>query len=39
MWTILWWFPSQDVWNILYPKKDSLAQTIPAPATGSPVAA
>jgi hypothetical protein len=23
----LWWFPSQDLWNILYPKKDSLAAT------------
>jgi hypothetical protein len=23
----LWWLPSQDLWNSLYPKKDSLAAT------------
>jgi len=32
----LWWFPSQDLGNILYPEKDSLAQTSPAP-TESPI--
>lgn len=35
----LWWFPSQDLWNTLQPKKDSLAQAIPAPATETPVTA
>jgi len=28
----LWWFPSQDPWNILHPAKDSGVPPVPAPA-------
>jgi hypothetical protein len=35
----LWWFPSQDLWSTLHPKKDSTAQTVPAPAAETPATA
>jgi hypothetical protein len=35
----LWWFPSQDLWNTLHPKRDSLAQTVTTPATETLVTA
>jgi hypothetical protein len=35
----LWWFPSQDLWNILHPKTNLAAQTVPASATEAPATA
>ncbi|HET9129902.1 MAG TPA: hypothetical protein VFO86_03080, partial [Terriglobia bacterium] len=35
----LWWFPSQDLWNTLHPKNDSLAQAVPASEKVTPVTA
>jgi hypothetical protein len=29
----LWWFPSQDLWKILHPKKDSVEPSVPAAET------
>jgi hypothetical protein len=29
----LWWFPSQDLWNTLHPKKDSVKPSVPTAGT------
>jgi hypothetical protein len=32
----LWWFPSQDLWSILHPKKDSVEPSVPTTAVETP---
>jgi hypothetical protein len=32
----LWWFPSQDLWNVLHPGKDSIAPSEPTPTAETP---